>query len=269
MEIFAQLDESRENQITIIALGLNSSRNCNLDRIHIIFNSEINVCEYNKNFFDIFENGTSNSYSLNNLSEFTKSGSIITLEKGNIIYITSKARKDKRLFIPISNTLGIGKISHAIYTIDTLSSGGLVRTMPKQLATTTAIGSICRQILLPIDNECFGAGYNLFLPTTSTEPDNAHNHFLAPDGTVFLDLTKLRIIRYHTYGFNTMVIINGCFLTNEDSLNEPVYFSGKSFIFKEKGDCIEMIENSKYTYIIKPSDYKVYDGRPFLFYKSC
>lgn len=114
-----------------------------------------------------------------------------------------------------------------------------------------------KRILINNDNH---ENHNIHLYTILSNFDkessicksNGNNRtFYGGDGCEFIDRTLLQMVRYHTYGFKTFPLVNGCFLTLPEQPDTPLYFGGKNsrILFMQKTNCITVKTPNSIYYI--------------------
>lgn len=107
----------------------------------------------------------------------------------------------------------------------------------------------------------------------STEPCVAAHRrdYVAMDGTLFSDLTNLKIVRYKPYQNKTYPLVAGCYMTEGDEGGDPFYFTGNQFAFLEKPGLLQMFEyphhGSPIVYHINPGRYRKVWGKDLISYK--
>lgn len=178
------------------------------------------------------------------------------------------ARPDLRLFVP-TRVRGTGaddvKWDNLIFTVNTTHSAGL-RAM-----STNLNGGVYRDLiggfLLPEIHDIRKILTNVVQPNTdlcvaTTGTDEHAIPFIGPDGTRFVDGTNLHVVRFQTYGFNTLPIVNGCFLTPAGGRRprSPYHFGGggRCTFDEEEGGRVRLTDDAG-----SPLEtvYYVYPGR--------
>ncbi len=177
------------------------------------------------------------------------------------------ARPDLRLFVP-TRVRGIRgadvKWDNLIFTVNTTHAAGL-RAM-----STNLNGGVYRDLIggfvLPeirdirkILTNVVQPNTDLYVATMDTDEDAVP--FIGPDGTRFVDGTNLRVVRFQTYGFNTLPIVNGCFLTPSGGHRprSPYHFGGGGMCtFDEEGGRIRLTDEAGSSL---EAVYYVYPGR--------
>lgn len=193
------------------------------------------------------------------------------------------ARPDLRLFVPtrVGGDCDDTKWDNLIFTVNTTHSAGL------SAVSTNLNAGIYRDLIsgfvLPeirdirkILTNVVQPNTNLYLATTGTDQNAIP--FVGPDGTEFIDRTNLHVVRFQTYGFNTIPIVNGCFLTaaadaTAAERRSPYHFGGGgTCVFDEETERICLTDDVgtdlETSYHVYPSRVIRQDDQYFLEYEA-
>ena len=189
------------------------------------------------------------------------------------------ARRDRRLFIPTKvnradEEPGEPKWDDIIFTVNTTDSGGSESgaTRINTAFRWDLIGGFSfpqiatiRRILTNVQQP----NHDAFLPTQAT--DLHAMPYIGGDGAIFEDRTNLRIVRFHSYGFQTLPVVNGCLLTKEGQ-RAAYHFGGSHIVFEEEPGRIKMIDDvgrpTEIAFYIYPDRVKRHQGQCYLEFVS-